>query len=82
MVSIDDRDLARQYSEKAGRTRGLAAAAIAALQLDYASMLLGSQPVDALAVINDVRRSAPPEPLAGYGESASWKMLCCSFRLD
>ncbi len=60
-----DLELARKFSERAVGSRGLAVEAAAGIQLEYAQMLLGSDPEAARAVIDDVRRAMPPEPLAG-----------------
>lgn len=60
-----DLALARQFADRATGSRGLALEAAAGIQLEYARMLLLSDPVGALAVIQEVGRGAPPEPLAG-----------------
>ena len=81
LQSIGSIDLARQYAQKARDTRNVPIAAVAGIQLSLAAMLLSSAPDEALAFINDVRRRAPPEPLAGeasfvlgqyYASIADW----------
>lgn len=58
-------ELARQYSVKARGASGLPAEARAGILLAYADMLLASAPADALSLINEASRAAPPEPYAG-----------------
>jgi TolA-binding protein len=70
LQSTGSLEQARAYAQKARATRGLATEASADIQLEYAKLLMGSSPADALAVISDVRRSAPPEPLAGEASLA------------
>jgi TolA-binding protein len=70
LQSTGSLEQARLYSQKARATRGLAAEAGADIQLEYARLLMASSPADALAVISDVRRGAPPEPLAGEASLA------------
>jgi TolA-binding protein len=60
-----DLELARKFSERATVSRGLAVEATAGIQLEYAQMLLASDTEGARAIIEEVRRAAPPEPLAG-----------------
>jgi len=60
-----DVELARKFSAKAIESRGLAAEAVAGIQLEYAQMLLASDPEGARAIVDGVRRVAPPEPLEG-----------------
>ena len=62
-----DLELARTFYDKAAGSQGLglAAEAAAGIRLEYAQMLLASDPERARAVIDEVRRAGPPEPLAG-----------------
>ncbi|MFI5369470.1 MAG: tetratricopeptide repeat protein, partial [Spirochaetia bacterium] len=60
-----DLTLARAFSDKAAGTPGLAVEASAGIRLEYAQMLLESDPAGARAVIDKVRQAGPPEPLAG-----------------
>jgi tetratricopeptide (TPR) repeat protein len=62
-----DLELARTFYDKAGGSQGLGLAAEAAsgIRLEYARMLLASDPERARSVIDEVRRAGPPEPLAG-----------------
>ena len=60
-----DLELARRYADRAVGSKGLAVEAAAGIQLEYAQMLLESDPEGARAVINRVRRTGPPEPLSG-----------------
>jgi TolA-binding protein len=63
--STGDLALAREFAERATGSRGLAVEATAGIRLEYAQMLLASDTDGALAVIEEVRRGTPPEPLAG-----------------
>jgi TolA-binding protein len=65
LTSLGDPDLAARYAEKARKVKGIQGAAVAGIELGYAELLLASSPADFLAVIDDVRRRAPPEPYAG-----------------
>ncbi|MGA2974855.1 MAG: tetratricopeptide repeat protein [Spirochaetia bacterium] len=65
MHSTGSLDLARQYSVKARAESGLPPEARAGILLAYADMLLASAPADALSLINEASRAAPPEPYAG-----------------
>jgi TolA-binding protein len=56
---------ARAYAEKARTTAALGLEASAGVRLAAADILLPSAPEESLAIVNDVRRSAPPEPFAG-----------------
>ena len=60
-----DLALAREFSNRAAESRGLAVEAAAGVQLEYAQMLLESDPEGSRAVLDEVRRPGPPEPLAG-----------------
>ncbi len=63
--SVSSLDTARDFAEKAKRTAGLDVRVVAGVALDYAEMLLPRDPSGAIAVIEDVSRRSPPEPLAG-----------------
>ncbi len=79
--AADDLDLARRFADKARAFQGMPADAAAGILLCYADMLLSSTPAESLAVIDEVRRAAPPEPFAGqaslllgryYGSQSLW----------
>lgn len=60
-----DLELARRFSDRAAGSHTLAVEAAAGIQLEYAQMLMESDPEGARAVIDEVKRAGPPEPLAG-----------------
>ena len=65
ILAVDDAVTAKSYADRAGEARGLPAEALAALQLDYAMLLIASSAEDARAVIRAVQEQVPPEPIAG-----------------
>ncbi len=62
---LDDVEAARLYAGKARSTPGVSVEAEAGIVLAAADIILSAAPEDARALIDDVRRSAPPEPYAG-----------------
>ena len=62
---LDDVEVARLFADKARSTPGVSVEAAAGVLLASADVLLSSAPDDARALIDAVRRSAPPEPYAG-----------------
>jgi tetratricopeptide (TPR) repeat protein len=58
-------DLARTYAAKALTAHGLALEAASGVRLAAADLLITTSPDEALSLIIDVRKNAPPEPLAG-----------------
>ncbi len=58
-------ELAEQYSSKALAARGLPAETLGRVRLAHARLLLQAKPSDALALLSDMRRRSPAEPLAG-----------------
>jgi TolA-binding protein len=73
LVSAGSADLGRRYVEKARETRGIPTAAVAGIELAAAEILLAGAPEEALGLIEDARRRAPPEPYAGM---ASFLLGC------
>jgi tetratricopeptide (TPR) repeat protein len=65
LLAVGDLAVAESYALMAQAGKGLPAEASAALQLDYAQLLLASSPVRARSVIRGVQAGAPPEPIAG-----------------
>jgi TolA-binding protein len=65
ILSVDDMEAAKSYADRAKEAKGFPIEAAAALQLDYAKLLLASSPAEARRVIGGVVASAPPEPMAG-----------------
>ncbi len=62
---VGDADTARRFSREAAASRDLGVEASAGVRLAAADILLPSAPDEALALITEVRRTAPPEPFAG-----------------
>jgi TolA-binding protein len=62
---LSDVEAARLYARKAHDTPGIGVEATAGILLACADMLLSTAPEEARALIDQVRRSAPPEPYAG-----------------
>jgi TolA-binding protein len=58
-------ELAELYSSKALAARGLPAGTLGRVRLAHARLLLQTKPADALALLSDMRRRSPAEPLAG-----------------
>ena len=65
VLAAGDAAAARSYAIRAKTAKDVPAEAAAALQLDYAQLLLASSPADARSVIQGVRADTPPEPIAG-----------------
>jgi TolA-binding protein len=65
LVSLGSLETARSYAAKAKAAKGLPPAAAAAIELTAAEMLLAGSPEEALDLVNDARRRAPPEPWTG-----------------
>jgi TolA-binding protein len=65
VLAVGDPGVAQGYALKAKAARGLPGEVGAALQLDYAQLLLASSPAQARSVIREVQAGAPPEPVAG-----------------
>jgi len=62
---LADVEAARQYAQKARAAAGISPEAGAGVILACADMILSSAPDEARALVDAVRRSAPPEPYAG-----------------
>ena len=62
---MGDVETARYFSQKVGSSTALGVEASAGVRLASADVLLASAPEEALALITEVRRAAPPEPFAG-----------------
>jgi tetratricopeptide (TPR) repeat protein len=65
IAAAGSRELAEQYSSKALAARGLPAETLGRIRLAHARLLLQAKPGDALALLSDMRRRSPAEPLAG-----------------
>jgi tetratricopeptide (TPR) repeat protein len=63
--TLGDGETARHYSREAAASPGLGVEASAGVRLASADILLPSAPDEALGIVTDVRRTAPPEPFAG-----------------
>jgi TolA-binding protein len=58
-------EMARAFVEKARASRSLPLEASASIELACAELLLGASPGEAYAIVQEVKRRMPPEPLAG-----------------
>ena len=65
LTSLGSLETARDLCEKAKESKGLDVQVVAGVEMAYAGMLLPDNPDGALAVLDDVRRRSPPEPLSG-----------------
>lgn len=65
LKSVSKVETARDFVQRAQGTQGLDVQVVASVALDYVRMLLPRDPTTALAVLEDLSRRSPPEPLAG-----------------
>ena len=65
LAAVGSLELAEQYSSKALAIKGLPAESLARIRLAHARLLLEARPADSLALLSEIRRRSPAEPLAG-----------------